>query len=58
MTGEWRRLHSEKLHNVCPYQNIIQDDHSKEVEIGRACCMHSGFYLENLKERDTYQKRV
>jgi hypothetical protein len=36
MTGDWRRLHNEELHNSYAYSG----DQIKEDEMGGACSMH------------------
>jgi hypothetical protein len=44
VTGGWRKLHNEELHNVYYSPSIIQD---KEDEVGRAC-------RTNEAERNAY----
>jgi hypothetical protein len=38
VTGEWRKLHNEKLHNMYSYPDIIRQ--VKENEVGWACGTH------------------
>jgi hypothetical protein len=38
VTGEWRKLHNEELHNLYSSPDIIRQVKVKEV--GRACGMH------------------
>jgi hypothetical protein len=43
VTGEWRKLHSEELHNLYSFPDIIRQVKSSQVkanEVGRACGMH------------------
>jgi hypothetical protein len=44
VTGEWRRLHNEELHNLYDSPNIIRviRDEIKEDEMGWACSSHLG----------------
>jgi hypothetical protein len=41
VTGGWRKLHKEELHNMYYSLSIIRMT-SQEDEIGRACRMHGG----------------
>jgi hypothetical protein len=35
VTGDWRKVHDEELHNLCSSPNIIRNVQVKEDEIGR-----------------------
>jgi hypothetical protein len=37
VTGDWRKLHNEKLHNLYASPKITRINKPKEDEIGRAC---------------------
>jgi hypothetical protein len=37
VTGGWKKLHSEELHNLYSSPNIIRVFKSKRMEIGEAC---------------------
>jgi hypothetical protein len=58
VTGDWRKLHNEELHNLYSSPNITRMIRIKEVEMGRACNtngrrgMHMGYWWERQKERD------
>jgi hypothetical protein len=41
VTGDWRKLHNEELHNLYSSPNIIIIK-SKEDEMGRACSTNGG----------------
>jgi hypothetical protein len=41
VTGEWRKLHNEELHNLYSSPSIISDQ-VKEDEMGRACSTNEG----------------
>jgi hypothetical protein len=41
VTGGWRKLHNEELHNV-PFAKINYNDHVKEDEMDRACSKNAG----------------
>jgi hypothetical protein len=47
VTGGWRKLHNEKLHNKHSSTNIISMIKSVHVRRG----MHAGFWWDNQKER-------
>jgi hypothetical protein len=54
VTGEWRKLHNEKLHNLSDTKNHYAD-HAKQSEVGGACGMHgrgkcTKFWWESPKE--------
>jgi hypothetical protein len=62
VTGERRKLHSEELHNLYSYSNIIRQIKVKENEVGRACGTHgrvkcTRFWWESPKERDHSEDR-
>jgi hypothetical protein len=40
VTGEWRKLHSEELHNLYSSTNIIKQIQGKKDEVGGACGTH------------------
>jgi hypothetical protein len=42
VTGDWRRLHSEGLHDLYWSPNIVRCDQIKEDEMGGACSMYWG----------------
>jgi hypothetical protein len=37
MTGGWRKLHNEELHNLYSTPSIIRTIKSKRVRMGRSC---------------------
>jgi hypothetical protein len=41
VTGEWRRLHNEKLHD-CTFQHVVFRDPNEEDQMGGACGMNGG----------------
>jgi hypothetical protein len=41
VTGDWRKLHNEELHNVCSSPNIINDK-VKVDEMGRTGSTNGG----------------
>jgi hypothetical protein len=48
--GDWRKLHNEELHDLCLFADI-----TGVGRMGEACgssTIYTGFWLENLKERD------
>jgi hypothetical protein len=59
VTGGWRKLHNEEVHNLYSSPNIIIIIKSRKDEVGRACStnvgkggMHIGYWWESQKERD------
>jgi hypothetical protein len=42
VTGDWRKLHNDELHNLYSLPNIIRNDQGKENEMGRACSTNEG----------------
>jgi hypothetical protein len=61
VTGEWRTLHSEDLHNLYSFPRYYWADQIKFNEVGGACGTHgrwerrgkfAGFRWETPKERD------
>jgi hypothetical protein len=59
VTGEWRKLHSEELHNLYSYPDIIRQ--VKANEVGGTCGTHgrgencTRFWWESPKERDHWE---
>jgi hypothetical protein len=56
VTGGWRKLHNEELHNLYPSPGIIRMVKSRRLrwaghEWGRRG-MHIGYWWESQKERD------
>jgi hypothetical protein len=56
VTGGWRKLHNEELHNFAKYN--YENDQVKDDCMGRACStkgwrrrMHIGYWWESQKER-------
>jgi hypothetical protein len=42
VTGGWRKLHNEELHNLYSLPSIIRMIKSGEDEMGRSCTTHGG----------------
>jgi hypothetical protein len=40
VTGEWRKLHNEELHNLYSSPDIIRQSQVKANEVGGACGTH------------------
>jgi hypothetical protein len=61
VTGDWRKLHNEELHNLCSSQNIIRMIKSRGVSWARHVArtgrrgMHIGYWRERQKERDHWE---
>ena len=59
VTGEWRKLHNEKLNDLYFSPNIVRVIKSRRMRwTGHVACMgerveaYTGFWWGNLKERD------
>jgi hypothetical protein len=57
VTGEWRKLHNEELHNLYPFPNIIRQITSRRMRwAGNVAHTGEGelykFWWESPKERD------
>jgi hypothetical protein len=56
VTGGWKRLLNEELHNLYDLPNIIGVIKSRRMRwaghVAHMGKMHTVFWLENLKERD------
>jgi hypothetical protein len=51
VTGGWRKLHNEELHNLYSSSSIIRMIQVKEDKMGRSCSTY-GYWWESQKERD------
>jgi hypothetical protein len=63
VTGEWRKLHNEELHNLYSYQNIISHINSRKMRWAKHVAQMGQdrkFYVlqKNPKERDLLEDRV
>jgi hypothetical protein len=63
VTGEWRKLHNEELHNLYSTPDIIRQ--VKANEVGRACGMHGrgeksvqGFGGKARKKETTWKTKA
>jgi hypothetical protein len=58
VTGGWRKVHNEKLHNLCPSPSIIRIIKSRRMKwaghVARMARrgMHIGYWWESQKESD------
>jgi hypothetical protein len=59
VTGDWRKLHSEELHNLYSSPNIIRMIKSRRMRaaghvarMGEKRGMHVGYWWESQEERD------
>jgi hypothetical protein len=57
MTGDWRKQHNEKLHNLYSLPNMIRMIKSRMRWAGHVARMgrrgiHTGYWWESQKERD------
>jgi hypothetical protein len=58
MTGDWRKLHNEELHNLYSPPNIIRMIKSRRMGCAGHVArverrgIHIGFWWESQKERD------
>jgi hypothetical protein len=58
VTGDWRKLHNEELHNLNSPPNIIRMIKSRRMRWARNVArmgrrgMHIGYWWESQKERD------
>jgi hypothetical protein len=58
VTGDWRKLRIEELHNLYSSPNIVSVIKVKEDGMGRACSrnggsgIHIGYWWGSQKERD------
>jgi hypothetical protein len=59
VTGDWRKLHNEELHNLYTSPSIIRMIKSRRMKwtrhvarMGEEECIRIGYWWENQKERD------
>jgi hypothetical protein len=64
VTGGWRKLHNEEVHNLYPSESTIRMIKSKEYEVGRAYSTHLekrnhvGYWWESQKEREHQENQT
>jgi hypothetical protein len=64
VTGEWRKLHTEELHNLYSSPDIIRQ--VKEDEVGGACSTHergerekcTRFWWESRRKETTWKTKA
>jgi hypothetical protein len=64
VTGDWRKLHNEELHNLCSSPNIIRMTKSRRMRwaghvprMGRQG-MYIGYWWKSQKERTTRKTKT
>jgi hypothetical protein len=55
VTGGWRKLHNEELHNLYSSPSIIRMIKSRRMKWAGRRGMHVGYWLEIKKERDLWE---
>ena len=65
VTGKWRKLHNEELHDLYPSPNIVRVTKSQRMRwaghVARVVVwggLYTGLWLGNLRERDTWKTQV
>jgi restriction endonuclease S subunit len=51
VTGDWRKLRNEELHDLYCSQNVIYNDHIEKNEIGRTRGMRTG-HLDDIDKHE------